>query len=198
MRTAFPLFKRLVFLFLHRFKPFIMAIDSRHLEGKVGEPFVLACPMPMFDSRGDVDDIARMEFPGWLSPFLVIALPIGHEQYLPPAFLGSMDVPVVSAPRLEGDVGNEDPVLIKRIKIALPVEILGKPVIRLSKTKHWFEAGLVFGIGFPDQGEDGPGVGPADVEGGVSNDLDHLDLADPMLLGVLNMVFERVIGDPFG
>lgn len=90
----------------------LSAIDGLHpdggpflgvyFNGEVGKPAVLCRAVPVLDMRGDVDDVARLQFTCGLAPFLVPAAAGGNEQRLT-AFVS---VPAVDAARLKRDVAD--------------------------------------------------------------------------------------------
>lgn len=77
----------------------------------MGEPAVTRGTVPVLHLRRDVDHIPRMQFPGLLAPLLIPA-PAGYtDQDLPSALVRVVDVPVVAAARLKGDVCKKDGLL---------------------------------------------------------------------------------------
>ena len=69
--------------------------------GQMLEPRVLGGSMPVLDSSGDGDDGARSHLDGFLSPFLIPAATRDADEHLHGLVV---DVPVVTASRLKGDV----------------------------------------------------------------------------------------------
>lgn len=59
--------------------------------------------MPMFHSLWDVDDITWVEGDGWLAPFLIPSLARYTDENLTSTMV---DVPVVTASRLESDIAH--------------------------------------------------------------------------------------------
>ena len=89
--------------------------------------------MPVLGVGGKAHGFACLEFPGLLAFDLVVASAAHGDEHL-----GStvVDVPVVAASRLEGDVVDGDFGSVKhRCKITLTYEILGEAVVRLSHRK---------------------------------------------------------------
>ena len=82
--------------------------------------------MPVLHVRGDVDHVPRQQRPGILAPLLVPAASVGDEQDLAAALGGVMDVPVVTAAGLEGDIGDELGLrgVGQRIEVRAPREVL--------------------------------------------------------------------------
>ncbi len=67
---------------------------------------VFCCAVPVLYFRGNVHYVPGAKLPGFFIPLLIPAPALGTEQYLPAAGLGVVDVPEVSASRLEGDIKN--------------------------------------------------------------------------------------------
>ena len=99
----------------------------------MGEGFARSRTMPVLGVGGNAHGFACLEFLGLLAFDLVVASAAHGDEYL-----GStvVDVPVVAASRLEGDVvdGKFRSVEHRR-EIALTYKILGKAVVRLSHGK---------------------------------------------------------------
>ena len=62
----------------------------------------------MLNSGGNVDYISRVQFAGRLASFLVITATAGDEQNLSAAFVGMVDVPIIAATGLKGDVADNN------------------------------------------------------------------------------------------
>ena len=60
--------------------------------------------MPVLDAFGNVHHIAGMKLAGFLTQFLVPAATADADQYLTAALAGMMDMPVVPAAGLKGDI----------------------------------------------------------------------------------------------
>ena len=71
--------------------------------GVVLEPRVTLCTVPVFHALGDVDDGAGGEGDGTLAPFLIPAATTDADENLVHTVV---DMPVVAAAWLEGDVGD--------------------------------------------------------------------------------------------
>ena len=115
-----------------------------------------------------------------------------------------VDVPVVAAARLKGDVVDDHLLGRDRSEVALADEVLRVGVVRLSDRENHFllEGGLGVGGRFgslPDvlgEAEGAPGVGPARVEADVGEKFGNFRAGDAVLLGEFQMVHERRVDDP--
>ena len=112
-----------VLLLLHRLQPFVGAALARHLNRQVGKPTVGGGAVPMLDPGGNVRKIAGQKTLRGLAPFLKEALPGDADQDLTASPIGVMNVPIVAAARLKGDVTDADLLLRKGRKIASSAEI---------------------------------------------------------------------------
>ena len=125
------------------------------------------------------------------------------EQDLATAGLGVVDVPVVPAARLKGDVVDADLLGGDGSQIALADEVLGVSNVRLAdgedhRSLMLGPGTLVLRLDLPDflgHVEDGPALGPAGVEGNVGDDGGNLLLSHTVGLGVLQVELEGRIGD---
>ena len=101
----------------------------------------------MFDFRGNDDYGAGRQAHGFLSGLLVPALTGGADEQLPTALDGMVDVPVVLAARLEGDIGQKQTVLrlCQRAEEGLAGKVLGVGVVGGAKAEHVlrFKRGLI-------------------------------------------------------
>ena len=94
--------------------------------------------VPVLHIRRDVDDIARKHLHGRLAFFLIPA-PAGYaDQHLPAAFRGVVNVPVVAASRLEGDIVERYLFLGYRSQIAVADEILRVCGVRFADGEYHF------------------------------------------------------------
>ena len=90
-------------LIADRFQPFVALLTScGYVSSQMLEPEVTLCAVPMLHLVRDVDNHAWLEFYRLLAPFLIPAAAGDTNEYLVCAV---MDVPVVAAGRLEGDIG---------------------------------------------------------------------------------------------
>ena len=154
--------------------------------------------MPVLDSRRDVHHITRMQHLGLLAPFL-IAAPASHtDQDLTTAFVGMVDVPVIPASRLKGDI--EYPYLTggEGGKLALAGKILGKAIVGAANGEHHSVGVSLFATVrrislAPDllcHAEGCPRFRPARIKGRMGQDIRDLFPRDPILLGHHQMVLE--------
>ena len=104
----------------------------------MAEPGIGAGAVPVLDISGDDNDVAGFEFLDGFALLLVVALAGDTEKSLTAAFGSLMNVPVVAAARLKGDVGKTNALsgLTKRIEVALTDEILRKFVVRLAEAEN--------------------------------------------------------------
>lgn len=94
-----------------RFAPLVFALRPRNLHGDVAEPAVPLCAVPVLDIGRDRDDRTGLEADSGLPLLLIPALAGRADQELASAGRGVMDVPVVAAARLKGDVCKKDGLL---------------------------------------------------------------------------------------
>ena len=95
--------------------------------------------MPVLDASGDDDDRARLKGDGVFAPLLVPALARGADEHLAATLVSGVDVPVVAAARLEGDVYEIHPRLAcarKRVEVAVPNKEPGKFAVEHSGAKN--------------------------------------------------------------
>ena len=119
-----------VFLVRDRFAPLVAGALAGHFKGHMGEPAVLGCAVPVLDLGRDDHRIAGGEGLRGLAPLLIPAAAGGAQQDLPAALGRMVDVPVVAAARLEGDVGDRDAVFTAEgLEVAVAYEILGVGVV---------------------------------------------------------------------
>ena len=70
----------------------------------MGKPTVRFGPMPVLHFRRDDDDCARLQADRFFSFFLIPSASGRTDENLTAAGFGMMDVPVVAAARLKGDI----------------------------------------------------------------------------------------------
>ena len=99
-----PLFHLCIFLIADRLTPFSFCIFPRNLNGKVAELTVRGCAMPVLHSRRNIDGIARHHQDRLFSPFLIIAPACNTDQYLTPALIRMVDMPVIAAARFKSHI----------------------------------------------------------------------------------------------
>ena len=164
----------------------------------MAEPAVSLGPVPVLDLSGDGDNIAGLQAPGRLALLLIPALAVHAQQQLSAALGSVMDVPVVAAAGLEGDVGYKYRLLGVRegLEIALTHKILGVGGVGVALAE---EAAVVFRlaavIDLLCHAESGPGVGPSGVESQMGQDLCHLSFGDAVGLGCGEVILQGRIGD---
>ena len=106
--------------------PLVGTVGARGFEGHVAHPAVGRSTMPVLHVRGDVHHVTGDDLAGLFAPFLIPALAVGDEQDLAAALGRMVDVPVVAAAGLEGDVGDELGLLWvgQRVQIRAAREVL--------------------------------------------------------------------------
>ena len=121
-----------------RLAPFVLAVFAGDFNGDVAEPAVGLSAVPVLDVGGDHDDAALLQADGGLALFLIPALACGADQQLAAALGGVVDVPVVAAARLKGNVGPNSPPLgsVRGFRNESPMKnlayaVLGVPVPNL-------------------------------------------------------------------
>jgi hypothetical protein len=99
--------------------------------------------MPVFDAGKNVHDITGEELP-CLFPELLIPTPsTSYQQYLSAFFSSLVDMPVVSASGLKGNIGRHDTFAGKNIEVAQSAEILPEGILFTSAKDHAiFQVGL--------------------------------------------------------
>ena len=121
--------------------------------------------------------------------------------------IGMMNMPVVAAAGLKGDIGNAHLAGGNGRQIALTAEILRIGVIGSADGEdHFLLMGFPSGfsggsIVLPDlQGhaESSPGLGPAGIESGMGEDLGDLSAGDAVLVGGFQMVAEGGVHQALG
>lgn len=93
-----------VLLVVHGFEPLVARVLTGEPKGQVAEPAVGGGAMPMLDVCRNLDDIAGVQALRGLALFLVPALAVDADQHLSAALACVVDMPVVAAARLKGDV----------------------------------------------------------------------------------------------
>ena len=88
----------------HWFTPFVGGTLAGNLHRQMRKPAIGGSTMPVLDLRGNIHYISRMQLLRCLAPFLIVAPACHADKDLPAALCGMMDVPVVPAARLKGDV----------------------------------------------------------------------------------------------
>ena len=96
--------------------------------------------MPMLYAFGNLNDNARFQLDGGFAPFLIPASTIDTYQHL---HLLVVDMPVVAAARLEGDV---DHAAIVRCKVAVADEVLCVGGVGLASSPTRFQINIVLDV----------------------------------------------------
>lgn len=121
---------------IHRLQPFIRAVPARNLNCQMGKPAIRCGSMPMLYARRNIHHITGVKLLGFLSPLLIVSPSAYTYQNLPAAGGCMMNMPVIPASRLKGNIENSHLLCGKGSQVALPDKILGKPVIWLSFSKN--------------------------------------------------------------
>ena len=125
----------------------------------------MAAPCQCLTSGGDDHRIAGGEGLRGLAPHPDTSRgPAVHSRICPAALGRMVDVPVVAAARLEGDVGGRDAVFTAEgLEVAVPHEILGVGVVGGAQAEDAAVRlfGLLVGPDFLCHAEGGPCLGPA-------------------------------------
>ena len=118
--------------------PLVCAIGARGLEGHVAHPTVGGGTVPVLHVGWDIHHVSGDDLAGRLAPFLVPALAVGDEQDLAAAFGRVVDVPVVAAAWLEGDVGDELGLfrIGQRVQVGLTREVLRVGVVGRAEAEQ--------------------------------------------------------------
>lgn len=96
----------LIGFFRHRLAPLVRGAFAGYFHCQMREPAIGCSTVPVFDLRGNIHHIARMQLLRRFAPFLIVAPACHADKDLPATLCGMMDVPVVPAARLKGDVVN--------------------------------------------------------------------------------------------
>ena len=94
----------LIGFFRHRLAPLVRGALTGHFHCQMREPAIGCSTVPVLDLRGNVHHIARMQLQRSFAPFLIVAPACHADKDLPATLCGMVDVPVVPAARLKGDV----------------------------------------------------------------------------------------------
>ena len=101
-----PLFQLAVILIRNRLAPFVFAVFTGDFQSDVAEPAVRLRSVPVLDLCRDGNDHAGRQAHGRFALLLIPALSGCADQQLSAALACMVDVPVVPAARLKGDVVN--------------------------------------------------------------------------------------------
>ena len=105
----------------------------------MAEPSIRFGSMPVFHVGGNDNDITGAKAPRRFSVLLIPAAPSHADEDLTAAAAGAVDVPVVAAARLKGDVGQKYGAFTgfdQRIEIGFSNKVLGKSRIFRTNTKN--------------------------------------------------------------
>ena len=102
-----------------------MAALAGNLDRDVRKPAVGLCAVPVPDIGGNHDHAARRETDRRLALLLIPALAGRADEQLAAAPGGVMDVPVVAAARLEGNIVNGNLLAGNSCQLTVAFEILG-------------------------------------------------------------------------
>ena len=171
----------------------------------MGEPAVRRGAVPVLHLSGDVHHVAGLQRPGGLA-LLLIPAAAGHaDQNLAAAALCVVDVPVVAAARLEGDVAHPHLAGGEGRKVALAHKVPGVGVVGRANGEHHlalmaglFVGALLFGPHVLRHAEGRPRFGPAGVKGRVGENFGDLGAGDAVLLRRGQVIAERFIHQPLG
>ena len=103
-QTASP--QLLIGFFRHRLAPLVRGAFAGYFHCQMREPAIGCSTVPVLDLRGNIHHIAWMQLPWRFAPFLIVAPACHADKDLPTALCSMVDVPVVPAARLKGDVVN--------------------------------------------------------------------------------------------
>lgn len=115
------LFQRVVFLVRNRLQPFGSGFLAGAFHRQMTEPAVSLCSVPMLDICGDRYNVAGFQALSGLAVLLVPALAVHTDKQLSAARFSVMDMPIVAAARLKGNIRDKDRLLGvgKRFEIAV-------------------------------------------------------------------------------
>ena len=169
----------------------------------MSEPTVGSSSMPMFDVCRDMNNRTRQNFHSRLALFLIPAASGYTDQHLSATTCCTVDMPVVTAARLERDIGNAHLLARNGSEITVTDEILRVCRIRLADRKNHFALESGFGILTGSifrpyafcQIECRPCFRPTCIETDVSYDFGNLGTGNAVLLCRLKMEYERIVRD---
>lgn len=184
-------------------KPLDARVFSRKLECQMRKPAVVRGAVPMLDAGGNGNDGSGRHLDQRVPPGLIIVAAADANQYLPAVFLCLMDMPMIPAARLEGDVVDWEPGSGNEREIASAFEILRIDVIRRTdREKDRFLICVFLGERrvrrCPDvfcQAERRPGFRPAGVKRGVRQRGGDFIARYAFFFRVLKMMTERGVRD---
>ena len=127
-----------IFFIADRFAPLVGGILSGDLCGDMGEPAAFLRAMPMLDFRRNSNDCTVSQRHRRFPRLLIPPFTGGSDQQLAAAFFRVVDMPVIPASRLKGDICQKKSAFRLRqgIQIRLPAEIPGIGRVFRPKAKH--------------------------------------------------------------
>ncbi len=162
------------------------------------EPAIGCSTVPVLDLRGNVHHIARMQLQRSFAPFLIVAPACHADKDLPATLCGMVDVPVVPAARLKGDVVNANLCGGQGCQIAFSAEILCKTVVGCTDGKHHFTLVLCLGIlcsvlcpDFLGHAESRPRLGPTCIKRRMGQDLCNLSPGNTVVFRCRQVIPKR-------
>lgn len=185
------------------FEPLGRGLLAGNGECEVCEPRVLCSSVPVLYIGGNVNYRAREYLDGGLALFLIPASAGNSDKHLAASALGAVDVPIIAAAGLEGDIGKWNLRIADGSKVAVADEILGISGVGIANGEDHLLLELFLGrrgggLVLPHLGgkaESSPGLGPAGVECYVGDGFGDFGAGDAVVLGVLQMVNERRVGN---
>lgn len=186
-----------------RLQPFVRGVLARDLERKMGEPAVGRRTVPMLYAGRDVDDRTGQNLHGRFALLLIPPAAGYADEHLAAALRRMVDVPVVAAARLEGDVGDLHLLLRKGSQVAVAGEVLRIGRIgfadgenhRALERRTRIIARRILGPDILGQPECRPGLGPAGIKSDMGDDFGDFAAGDAVVLRRLEMEGERAVGD---
>lgn len=158
----------------------------------MSEPRILGRAVPMLDLRMDTHNSFRLQGLGRLALLLVPTVTGNADQHLATLVV---DVPVVAATRLEGDVCGTELIVSQRCEVALTDKVLCEGVTRLVSRKDrrrvFLSCGIIVVLSVPyllSEVEDRPALRPAGLHRSVGDDCDDLLTGHTVFLCGLQMI----------
>lgn len=128
----------IIFLVGDGLAPVVRAAYAGDLDRDMGKPTVLFRAVPVLYSRGDSHDIAGLEALRRFALFLIPALAVNADEELSAAALRIVDMPVIAAAGLEGDIYEKHRFarVGERIEIALTDKVLRIGIVGLAQPEQ--------------------------------------------------------------
>lgn len=171
------LFQFTIFLIAYSFQPLVGCVLARYFKSEVGKPAVFCCTMPMLHISRYVDNGARENLLRRFPFFLIPATSSYTYQHLPTALCGVVYVPVVTAPRLKGNIKERNLTVGYFRQITVAFKVFGISGVRFANREYHFAlkgslgifAFYIFAPYFLCQIECSPSFRPASVKGDMDN-----------------------------